>query len=215
MSMRNLRALQRCTAAGSLHGGTRQNYDPMELEKYMYPTKALRLRGQRMQGQGAKPVHCEKTSIQFLKLYFAGILVLLALATTVMVVRLYQTSRLLGESDRKAFVLEAQNKGAILGDYFRRRMSEVDAFCDLKVFQTYYEAKAAGMSVGQGLKVLSSPIEQELLIRRLDTEEQGRSVYASAAFFDLESGKILARNGLFSQGQMDQRIAVCVLSKKT
>lgn len=131
----------------------------------------------------------------------AGILILLALATAYMLVRLYETSRLLDESDRKAFVLEAENKRVILGEYFRRRTREVSAFCNLKIFQTYFDAKVVGLSAGHGLEVLSSQIEQELLIRRLDTEEQGRTVYAAAAFFDIEDGKILARTDFSSKGK--------------
>lgn len=145
----------------------------------------------------------------------AGILVLLALATTLMVVRLYKTSRLLGESDRKAFVLEAQNKVSVLSDYFRRRIGEVNAFCDLKVFQTYYDGKAVGSVAGQGMEVLSSQIEQELLIRRLDTEEQGRSVYASAAFFDLESEKILARTDFSPRGKWINESLFASLKKRS
>ncbi|MBI5572893.1 MAG: PAS domain S-box protein [Desulfomonile tiedjei] len=131
----------------------------------------------------------------------AGILILLALTAAAVLFRLYTTSQLLAESDKRTFILETKNKAVILEDYFRRRMKEAHTFCGLNVFQTYFDGRTLGLGAGQGLDVLSSQIEQELLVKRLDIEEQGRPVYVSAAFFDLDVGKVLARTDFSPKGK--------------
>ena len=145
----------------------------------------------------------------------AGILILLALTAAAVLFRLYTTSQLLVESDKRAFILETGNKAVILEDYFRRRMNEVQTLCGLKVFQTYFDGRTLGLSAGQGLEVLSSQIEQELLVKRLDIEEQGRPVYTSAAFFDLDAGKVLARTDFSQKGKWIDETLFASLRKTT
>ncbi|MBI4963669.1 MAG: GHKL domain-containing protein [Desulfomonile tiedjei] len=131
----------------------------------------------------------------------ATILVLLAGTTVYVLFRLYQTSALLAESDRKAFRLETTNKASVLNDYFRRRMREVMLCCQREVFQMYYDSLALGLSGNNELEVVSGQIEEALLLTRLEIEEQGRPVYASAAFFDLGTGSIVARTDFSPKGR--------------
>ncbi len=131
----------------------------------------------------------------------AAILVLLVVTTTYMLFRLYQTSSLLEESDKKAFLLETRNKASILDNYFRVRAREVGLICKREAFQKYYDAQALGISLGNGFEVMSGQIEEALLLVRLDTLDGGRSVYRSAAFFDLKQGSIPARTDFSAQGR--------------
>jgi hypothetical protein len=67
----------------------------------------------------------------------AVILVLLAVTTAYMLFRLYQTSSLLEDADKKAFILETKNRASILNNYFRMRAHEVRLFCKNEAFQKY------------------------------------------------------------------------------
>ncbi len=131
----------------------------------------------------------------------AGIIILLAVTTAYMLVRLYQTSSLLAESNQKSFIFETKDKAAVLEDFFRRRIVEVRAISDDNVFRVYFDGKALGVPVEQGLEMLSSKIEEELLIRQLDIREQGSQIYQSMSFFDIEEKKIIARTDSSSRGK--------------
>jgi signal transduction histidine kinase len=145
----------------------------------------------------------------------AIILVLLAGATIYILSRLYQTSALLAESDRKAFVLETKNKASILEEYLRQRMREVIQLCQRGVFRRYFDNLALGLPSENTLQVTSGQIEEELLLTRLTIEDQGRPVYASAAFFDLVTGAILARTDHSPKGRWITESLFASLSGKT
>ncbi len=137
----------------------------------------------------------------------AGIIILLALTTAYMLFRLYQTSSLLAESNQKSFIFETKDKAAVLEDFFRRRMEELRVISDDKVFRIYYDGKALGVPVEQGLEMLSSKIEEELLIKRLDIREQGSYIYDSMSFLDIEENKIVARTDSSSRGKwVDEKL---------
>jgi signal transduction histidine kinase len=131
----------------------------------------------------------------------AAILVLLSVTTAYMLFRLYQTSSLLEDSDKKAFILETENRASILDNYFQARAREVDLFCKREPYQKYYDAKALGISLQDGLDVMTGRIEQELLMVQLETQDQGRPVYQSATFFDFGQGSILARTDFSARGR--------------
>jgi signal transduction histidine kinase len=131
----------------------------------------------------------------------AAILVLLSITTTYMLFRLYQTSSLLEDADKKAFLLETENRASIVNNYFRMRAHEVRLFCKSEAFQKYYDAQTLGISLQDGLGVMTGQMEQELLMVRLETQDQGRPVYQSAAFFDFGQGSILARTDFSARGR--------------
>jgi signal transduction histidine kinase len=135
----------------------------------------------------------------------ALILVLLAITTAYMLFRLYQTSSLLEDADKKAFILETKNRASILNNYFRTRAHEVRLFCKNEAFQKYYDAQTLGISLQDGLGVMTGQMEQQLLMVRLETQDQGRPVYQSAAFFDSGSGSILARTDFSARGRWINR----------
>src|SRR5512135_1798382 len=81
----------------------------------------------------------------------AGIIILLALTTAYMILRLYQTSSLLAESNQKSFIFETKDKATVLEDFFRRRMEELRVISSDKVFRIYYDGRALGVPVEQGL----------------------------------------------------------------
>jgi len=145
----------------------------------------------------------------------ATLLVLLAGATIYMLFRLYQTSALLAESDRKTFILETKNKGAVLDEYFRRRMQEMKLFCERGVFQRYYDSLAWGLSADNVLQVMSGQIEEALLMARFEIEEKGRPVYISAAFFDSGTGAVVARTDHSPKGRWISESLFASLSTKT
>jgi signal transduction histidine kinase len=131
----------------------------------------------------------------------ASILALLALTTAYMLVRLYQTSSLLAESNQKSFLFEAKDKAAILEDYFRQRSQELRLISNDEVFRIYYDGRALGVPVEQGLEMLSGQIEGELLTKRLDIREQGSYIYGSMSFFDMGENKIVARTDHSPRGK--------------
>ncbi|MFH0825238.1 MAG: ATP-binding protein [Pseudomonadota bacterium] len=121
-----------------------------------------------------------------------AIIILLGSTMAYLLFRLYQTSNLLAESTRKTFILEADNKAALLDNFFRHRRREVAAFAGNAAFETYFRGSALGVIPPQGIEVLIAPIRQ-LLIERLEFQELGRPVYGSAAFYDLLRNRIVAR----------------------
>jgi signal transduction histidine kinase len=131
----------------------------------------------------------------------ASILILLAITAAYMLVRLYKTSSLLAESYEKSFLLETRDKAAVLEDYFRRRTEELRAISNNRVFRIYYDGKALGLSVEQGLEMLSAQIEAELVVRRLDIRDQGGYIYGSISFFDMDENKIVARTDSSPRGR--------------
>lgn len=150
---------------------------------------------------GGKDPSIEKKGLLRSESVLMALLILLSVATAGMLFRLYQTSSLLAESYGKTFVLDTKSKAATLEEYFRQRKREVAEVCTLKVFSDYYAAQALGMLPAHGREILSSPIEQALLVRRLSIEEQGRPVYLAAAYYDFRAGKILARTDFSAKGK--------------
>lgn len=148
-------------------------------------------------------------------LTLAAILILLALTTGYIVFGLYRTSSLLTESNRKAFALEASNKTAILTDYFRHRVGDLTELARMQVLQTYFERNTLALPVERGLDVIAGQIEEELVSRRLEIEDYGRQVYASGAFFDLETGKVIARTDHSPKGRwINEELFTSLLQEK-
>jgi signal transduction histidine kinase len=133
--------------------------------------------------------------------FLTAILLVLGIATTYNLTKLYRTAYQLAESNRKAFVLDAKNKQTILVKYFQQRAKDLAGFSADQVFQTYFTAKSLSLPNMGALRVTAGSLEQKLLVKRLAIEEHGKPVYSRMAFYDIAQNKVIARTDFSPKGR--------------
>lgn len=121
------------------------------------------------------------------------ILIVMGLATGYVLSRLYKSSSLLAESNRRTFLLETTQKKVTLETFFAKRLDELLHMSRERVFQTYFESQALEIPSGTGSKVVAEKVEHFMVIERLRLEEREKCGYRRFAFYDLDKEEVVAR----------------------
>lgn len=142
------------------------------------------------------------------------ILVVMGSATGYLLFRLYKSSSLLAESNRRSFILETTQKKVTLETFFAKRLDELAHMCRDRVFQTYFESQALEIPSGYGSKVVAERVEHYLVIERLRIEEQEKCGYVRFAFYDLDKGVVAARTDNSYKGKWMNKALFQSLAKR-
>lgn len=121
------------------------------------------------------------------------ILMVMGSATGTLLLRLYKSSSLLAESNRRTFILETTQKKVTLETFFAKRLAELALMCRDRIFQPYFESQDLGLPSRHGFRVVAERVEHFLVLERLRIEEREKCGYRRFAFYDLEKGVVAAR----------------------
>ncbi len=142
------------------------------------------------------------------------ILVIMSFATGYVLFRLYMSSSLLAESNRRAFILETTQKKVTLENFFARRLDEVGHMCRDRVFQIYFESQALEIPSSHGYKVVAEKVEHYLVIERLRIEEREKCGYRRFAFYDFDKDEVIARTDNSYKGNWMNKALFQILVKR-
>lgn len=123
------------------------------------------------------------------------VLVVIVCSTAYIMILFYQASSRLVEANRRSFVQKVRTGTAILDNFLRQRVIDIETLSRGQALQSYYQNKALGMSLEYGLAVSLAAVNQEFERFRTATQEDGHPIFLGIAFFDLEEHRVIAESG--------------------
>lgn len=125
-----------------------------------------------------------------------ALFVILGTASAYLLIRLYITTSLLAETNRKSFIEETDFKKGLLEELLRHRINEFLSITRGRNFSAFYNSKTLGMTPEDGSVAILSQIKSEFEDHLNLSGESSEAEFLGIAYYDLDEQKVLieARN---------------------
>lgn len=115
---------------------------------------------------------------------FMVVFAISAVVIAYLMVRVYESSRLLAESSRRSFAQEVKTQAANLDGYFERLRGDLQSLAKSRAIQAYYQNRALGMSLEYGLSVAVAEVHDEFEHVEKNLNARGRPVVNKIILLD-------------------------------